>query len=90
MEILLLYVGQDVVGPTARLFFAEATIWIPGPGPVPATRRQVSMRGLVIQERQPNLLEVIQTLCSPSRLSRRVYRRQQQQNQDGNNGYDHQ
>jgi len=90
MEILLLDKGQDIIRPTARLFFAEATIGIPSPGPAPTARRQVSMRGLVIQERQPNLLEVIQTLCSPSRLSRRVYRRQQQQNQDGNNGYDHQ
>ena len=52
----LLDVGQNIVGPGARLILAKAGVGIARPIPTPAAGRQVTVDLGVVQKPQPNLV----------------------------------
>ena len=73
----LLDVGEDLIGPAARLIAVGAAVGVADPPRSPAAAGKMTVGVLEVQHPQRKLLFVILALHHPRRLARRLHRRQQ-------------
>ena len=86
VQCILFLVGPDIVHPATAILRVEIRRWRMDRAVDVVAVRKLSFGAVVVQQRQPDLIQVIRTLHSP----RRLHRRQQQRNQDPGDGDHHQ